>query len=52
MSYQQQIVISTKGHGDMRNLTEQVTAIVQLVRPGHMGYSSFDYMVGCTIPAC
>ena len=28
MSYQQQIVISTKGHGDMRDLTGQVTAIV------------------------
>ena len=28
MSYQQQIVISTKGHGDMRDLTEQVAAIV------------------------
>jgi len=28
VSYQQQIVISTKGHGDMRDLTEQVAAIV------------------------
>ena len=28
MSYQQQIVISTKGHGDMHDLTEQVAAIV------------------------
>ena len=28
MSYQQQVVINTKGHGDMHDLTEQVTAIV------------------------
>ena len=28
MSYQQQVVISTKGHGDMHDLTEQVAAIV------------------------
>ena len=28
MSYQQEISINTKGHGDMRNLTEQVAAIV------------------------
>ena len=28
MSYQQQVVINTKGHGDMHDLPEQVTAIV------------------------
>lgn len=28
MSYQQQIIIHTKGHGDMHDLSEQVTAIV------------------------
>ena len=28
MSYQQQLVIHTKGHGDMHDLTEQVAAIV------------------------
>ena len=28
MSYQQQISITTKGHGDVHDLTEQVTAIV------------------------
>ena len=28
MSYQQQISISTKGHGDMHDLTERVAAIV------------------------
>jgi len=28
VSYQQQVVISTKGHGDMHDLTEQVAAIV------------------------
>jgi secondary thiamine-phosphate synthase enzyme len=28
VSYQQEISISTKGHGDMRDLTEQVAAIV------------------------
>ncbi len=28
MSYQQQVVISTKGHGDMHDLTEQVVTIV------------------------
>jgi secondary thiamine-phosphate synthase enzyme len=28
MSYQQQIVIQTKGHGDVHDLTEQVEAIV------------------------
>jgi secondary thiamine-phosphate synthase enzyme len=28
MSYQQQISISTKGHGDMHDLTEQVVAVV------------------------
>jgi len=28
VSYQQEISINTKGHGDMRNLTEQVAAIV------------------------
>lgn len=28
MSYQQQISVSTKGHGDMHELTEQVAAIV------------------------
>ena len=28
MSHQQEISISTKGHGDMRDLTEQVAAIV------------------------
>jgi secondary thiamine-phosphate synthase enzyme len=28
MSYQQQISITTKGHGDMHDLTEQVAAIV------------------------
>ncbi len=28
MTYQQQISLSTKGHGDMHDLTEQVSAIV------------------------
>ena len=28
MTYQQQISLSTKGHGDMHDLTEQLTAIV------------------------
>jgi secondary thiamine-phosphate synthase enzyme len=28
MSYQQQISVSTKGHGDMHDLTEQVVAVV------------------------
>lgn len=28
MSYQQQISVSTKGHGDMHDLTEQVASIV------------------------
>ena len=28
MTYQQRISISTKGHGDMHDLTEQVAAIV------------------------
>ena len=28
MTYQQQISLSTKGHGDIHNLTEQVAAIV------------------------
>jgi len=28
MSYQQQISVSTKGHGDMHDLTEQVAAVV------------------------
>ncbi|MGA8618121.1 MAG: hypothetical protein WB660_06315 [Candidatus Sulfotelmatobacter sp.] len=28
VSYQQQVVISTKGHGDMHDPTEQVAAIV------------------------
>jgi secondary thiamine-phosphate synthase enzyme len=28
MSHQQQISITTKGHGDMHDLTEQVTAVV------------------------
>ena len=28
MSYQQQISLSTKGHGDMRDITEQVAAVV------------------------
>ena len=28
MSYQQQISVTTKGHGDMHDLTEQVTSVV------------------------
>src|ERR1035437_76951 len=28
MSYQQQISVSTKGHGDMHDLTKQVVAVV------------------------
>ena len=28
MSYQQQIFVTTKGHGDMHDLTEQVTSVV------------------------
>ena len=28
MSYQQQILLMTKGHGDMLDITEQVAAIV------------------------
>jgi secondary thiamine-phosphate synthase enzyme len=28
MTYQQQISLTTKGHGDMRDLTEQVAAVV------------------------
>jgi thiamine phosphate synthase YjbQ (UPF0047 family) len=28
MSYQQQISLSTKGHGDMQNITEQVAGVV------------------------
>src|SRR6266852_5405169 len=28
MSYQQQISVTTKGHGDMHDVTEQVTSVV------------------------
>ena len=41
MSFQNQISLNTKGHGDMQDITEQVAAVVNYLRT-HFGNNYLD----------